>query len=142
MNNDEIPRELATVNGKTVMEHWIEFREKFYASDRSEMDLNDYCRECYLEGAKLLQELLPLARFGSSVFELHRRSVGDDFDGSDLQEIAEEHGLISLTIAKERCGDYCNCAEVGSFPQCCYISTSAARVLDNPQEKVDGDSND
>ena len=45
-------------------------------------------------------------------------------DGADLQDKAEELGLIEKTIVNEPCCEQCACAEVwGEFPVECYRYT-------------------
>lgn len=46
-----------------------------------------------------------------------------DVDGGTLQDAAEVHGLIARTPVTEPCGEACNCAEVGDFPQDCFRPT-------------------
>jgi hypothetical protein len=47
----------------------------------------------------------------------------DNLDGGDLQDMAEQQGLIVQTTMHEPCGEICACADVmGSdgFPLTCY----------------------
>lgn len=48
-----------------------------------------------------------------------------NIDGADIQDKAEELGLIELYTATEPCCDWCMCAEVyDDFPVQCYRYTS------------------
>lgn len=49
----------------------------------------------------------------------------EQFD-PDIQELAEQHGLLVLVTVTESCGGNCECAEVG-FPSECYRKTSVLR---------------
>lgn len=42
------------------------------------------------------------------------------WDGLDLQEIAEKHGLLEPTTVTEACGEDCACSEYDDFPMVCY----------------------
>jgi hypothetical protein len=54
-----------------------------------------------------------------------------NIDGGDLQDKAEELGLIEKYTATEPCCDQCACAEVhGAFPVECYRYTEVIRDAD------------
>ena len=40
-------------------------------------------------------------------------------DGGDIQELALKHGLLVEVEMTELCGELCECAEAGDFPQTC-----------------------
>ncbi|MHC9118284.1 hypothetical protein ACYTSF_28770 [Pseudomonas aeruginosa] len=65
---------------------------------------------------------------------------GGSFDGAELQESAERHGLIAKQVMNEPCRgpeEYCACAWSTSFPTECYRITADLRVLLN-QGKENG----
>ncbi|HCF6212359.1 hypothetical protein IDX03_01680 [Pseudomonas aeruginosa] len=65
---------------------------------------------------------------------------GGKFDGADLQESAERHGLIAKQVMNEPCRgpeEYCACAWHTSFPTECYRITAELRALLN-QDKESG----
>ncbi len=65
---------------------------------------------------------------------------GGSFDGADIQESAERHGLIAKHVMNEPCRgpeEYCACAWSTSFPTECYRITAELRVLLN-QGKENG----
>ncbi|HFT4734470.1 TPA: hypothetical protein ACQTXM_003293, partial [Pseudomonas aeruginosa] len=66
---------------------------------------------------------------------------GGSFDGADIQESAERHGLIAKQMMREPCRgpeEYCACAWSTSFPAECYRVTAELRALLN-QGKENGD---
>ncbi|WP_368373401.1 hypothetical protein AB3W22_15820 [Pseudomonas aeruginosa] len=65
---------------------------------------------------------------------------GGNFDGAELQESAERHGLIAKQVMREPCRgpeEYCACAWSTSFPTECYRITAELRALLN-QDKENG----
>ncbi|HEP7942737.1 TPA: hypothetical protein VDT27_001021 [Pseudomonas aeruginosa] len=65
---------------------------------------------------------------------------GGSFDGADIQESAERHGLIAKQMMREPCRgpeEYCACAWYTSFPTECYRITAELRALLN-QDKENG----
>ena len=56
---------------------------------------------------------------------------GVGIDGGDVQEWADELGIIKAVEAKEPCGDNCNCAEFATWPCICYRFTE---MMENAQE--------
>ncbi|HBO4309492.1 TPA: hypothetical protein L4U29_005994 [Pseudomonas aeruginosa] len=65
---------------------------------------------------------------------------GGSFDGADIQESAERHGLIAKQVMSEPCcgpEEYCACAWSTSFPTECYRITADLRALLN-QDKENG----
>jgi hypothetical protein len=65
---------------------------------------------------------------------------GGSFDGADIQESAERHGLIAKQMMREPCRgpeEYCACAWSTSFPTECYRITAELRALLN-QDKENG----
>lgn len=62
---------------------------------------------------------------------------GGSFDGADIQESAERHGLIAKQVMREPCRgpeEYCACAWSTSFPTECYRITAELRALLSEQE--------
>ncbi|EKQ6319263.1 hypothetical protein P6M09_004549 [Pseudomonas aeruginosa] len=62
---------------------------------------------------------------------------GGSFDGADIQESAERHGLIAKQVMNEPCRgpeEYCACAWSTSFPAECYRVTPEIRALLSEQE--------
>ncbi|HHK5520593.1 hypothetical protein [Pseudomonas aeruginosa] len=62
---------------------------------------------------------------------------GGSFDGADIQESAERHGLIAKQVMSEPCcgpEEYCACAWSTSFPTDCYRITAELRALLSEQE--------
>ncbi|MGC6913062.1 hypothetical protein ACP0I9_12045 [Pseudomonas aeruginosa] len=66
---------------------------------------------------------------------------GGSFDGADIQESAERHGLIAKQVMNEPCRgpeEYCACAWSTSFPAECYRVTPELRALLSEQEGGSG----
>ncbi|QUE30227.1 hypothetical protein QIT86_gp39 [Pseudomonas phage BUCT566] len=66
---------------------------------------------------------------------------GGSFDGADIQESAERHGLIAKQVMNEPCRgpeEYCACAWSTSFPAECYRVTPKLSALLN-EDKENGD---
>ncbi|HEJ5247965.1 TPA: hypothetical protein SL796_002283 [Pseudomonas aeruginosa] len=66
---------------------------------------------------------------------------GGSFDGADIQESAERHGLVAKQVMNEPCRgpeEYCACAWSTSFPAECYRVTPELRALLN-EDKENGD---
>lgn len=65
---------------------------------------------------------------------------GGSFDGADIQESAERHGLVAKQVMNEPCRgpeEYCACAWSTSFPAECYRVTPKLRALLN-EDKENG----
>ncbi|WP_255320457.1 hypothetical protein [Pseudomonas aeruginosa] len=65
---------------------------------------------------------------------------GGSFDGAEIQESAERHGLIAKQVMNEPCRgpeEYCACAWSTSFPAECYRVTPKLRALLN-EDKENG----
>ncbi|MFU1923849.1 hypothetical protein ACM6PT_42790, partial [Klebsiella pneumoniae] len=63
---------------------------------------------------------------------------GGSFDGADIQESAERHGLIAKQMMREPCRgpeEYCACAWSTSFPTECYRITAELRALLNQDKE-------
>ena len=58
------------------------------------------------------------AEFGKRVLAIHREDF-NDVDGGTLQDIAEECGLLERITVTKPCGENCECAQYGDFPQEC-----------------------
>ncbi|HFX1358688.1 TPA: hypothetical protein ACRNNR_000644 [Pseudomonas aeruginosa] len=62
---------------------------------------------------------------------------GGSFDGADIQDSAERHGLIAKQVMNEPCRgpeEYCACAWSTSFPTECYRITAELRALLSEKE--------
>ncbi|HEK2618699.1 TPA: hypothetical protein ACKPZN_003841 [Pseudomonas aeruginosa] len=67
---------------------------------------------------------------------------GGSFDGADIQESAERHGLIAKQVMNEPCRgpeEYCACAWSTSFPAECYRVTPKLRALLDAGKEDDRD---
>jgi hypothetical protein len=75
--------------------------------------------------------------FGIDVLKLSRDHGCADVDGSDMQELAAKHGLIVEREVTERCGESCECAEIGEIPGKCffYAEDAIAAMTAGGQEK-------
>ncbi|MCS8242762.1 hypothetical protein N0464_08480 [Pseudomonas aeruginosa] len=79
--------------------------------------------------------LLGMAAFAQEI--ISGALEGGSFDGADLQESAERHGLIAKQVMNEPCRgpeEYCACAWSTSFPAECYRITAELRALLSEQE--------
>lgn len=79
--------------------------------------------------------LLGMAAFAQEI--ISGALEGGSFDGADLQESAERHGLIAKHVMNEPCRgpeEYCACAWSTSFPTECYRITAELRALLSEQE--------
>ncbi|WP_073667468.1 hypothetical protein [Pseudomonas aeruginosa] len=82
--------------------------------------------------------LLGMAAFAQEI--ISGSLEGGSFDGADIQESAERHGLIAKQVMNEPCRgpeEYCACAWSTSFPTECYRITAELRALLN-QDKENG----
>lgn len=74
--------------------------------------------------------LLGMAAFAQEI--INGALEGGSFDGADIQESAERHGLIAKQMMREPCRgpeEYCACAWSTSFPAECYRVTPELRAL-------------
>lgn len=77
-----------------------------------------------------LEAMLPLARYGLAILEMHREDCGD-VSGDTLQDEAERCGLLTHVTVTEPCGDECRCAEYyagDEWPVECLRYSPAARA--------------
>ncbi len=95
----------------------------------------DYLQRKCLQGSPLRYEAIKrddvawAVRFAGMVLSAHRNDgYPGDVDGADLQRMALECGLIEERIVAERCGEFCTCAEVATFPLECFFNTDAGRA--------------
>ncbi|HBP5690192.1 TPA: hypothetical protein L6B06_09415 [Pseudomonas aeruginosa] len=67
---------------------------------------------------------------------------GGSFDGADIQDSAERHGLIAKQVMNEPCRgpeEYCACAWSTSFPtECCRITAELRALLNQDKENGNG----
>jgi hypothetical protein len=67
-----------------------------------------------------------LRGFIYEIMPLDEEWIGD-VDGGTLQNAAVKHGLLAEHEVAEPCGDGCNCASYGDFPQTCYRPTDTMK---------------
>ncbi|WP_205577215.1 hypothetical protein [Pseudomonas aeruginosa] len=96
------------------------------------------CGGMEMEIQELREQAAKLAAFAQEI--ISGALEGGSFDGADLQESAERHGLIAKQVMREPCRgpeEYCACAWSTSFPTECYRITAELRPLLN-QDKENG----
>ncbi|WP_235568981.1 hypothetical protein [Pseudomonas aeruginosa] len=93
------------------------------------------CGGMEMEIQELREQAAKLAEFAQEI--ISGALEGGSFDGADIQESAERHGLIAKQVMNEPCRgpeEYCACAWSTSFPtECCRI-TAELRALLSEQE--------
>lgn len=97
----------------------------------------DYLQRKGLQGSPLrdgsvkLDDVEKSVRFAGMVLAAHRNDgYPGDIDGSDLQRMALECGMIEEKEVEDRCGETCSCAELGgsmAFPTQCMFTTDAGK---------------
>ena len=96
------------------------------------------CGGMEMEIQELRENAAKLAAFAQEI--ISGALEGGSFDGADIQESAERHGLIAKQMMREPCRgpeEYCACAWSTSFPAECYRITAELRALLN-QDKENG----
>ncbi|EOX9020343.1 TPA: hypothetical protein ACKRPJ_000631 [Pseudomonas aeruginosa] len=96
------------------------------------------CGGMEMEIQDLRENAARLAAFAQEI--ISGALEGGSFDGADIQDSAERHGLIAKHVMNEPCRgpeDYCACAWSTSFPTECYRITAEIRALLN-QDKENG----
>ncbi len=96
------------------------------------------CGGMEMEIQELRENAAKLAAFAQEI--ISGALEGGSFDGADIQESAERHGLIAKHVMNEPCRgpeEYCACAWSTSFPAECYRITAELRALLN-QDKENG----
>ncbi|HHH9651181.1 TPA: hypothetical protein ACP37T_004694 [Pseudomonas aeruginosa] len=96
------------------------------------------CGGMEMEIQDLRENAARLAAFAQEI--ISGALEGGSFDGADIQESAERHGLIAKQMMREPCRgpeEYCACAWSTSFPTECYRITAEIRALLN-QDKENG----
>ncbi|HHW1807755.1 TPA: hypothetical protein ACXIE1_005021 [Pseudomonas aeruginosa] len=96
------------------------------------------CGGMEMEIEELRENAAKLAAFAQEI--ISGALEGGSFDGADIQESAERHGLIAKQMMREPCRgpeEYCACAWYTSFPTECYRITAELRALLN-QDKENG----
>lgn len=82
---------------------WWEANEDRLANeDPEDIALQGYAKALRVAGAKMSQQE-KMKSFINELFEDYE--IGDDFDGSALQDLAEKHGILVPTIHHEPCSD-------------------------------------
>lgn len=93
------------------------------------------CGGMEMEIQELRENAAKLAAFAQEI--ISGALEGRSFDGADIQESAERHGLIAKQMMNEPCRgpeEYCACAWSTSFPAECYRVTPEIRALLSEQE--------
>ncbi|WP_242447365.1 hypothetical protein [Pseudomonas aeruginosa] len=93
------------------------------------------CGGMEMEIQELRENAAKLAAFAQEI--ISGALEGGSFDGADIQESAERHGLIAKQVMNEPCRgpeEYCACAWSTSFPTECYRVTAELRALLSEQE--------
>lgn len=96
------------------------------------------CGGMEMEIQDLRENAAGLAAFAQEI--ISGALEGGSFDGADIQESAERHGLIAKQMMREPCRgpeEYCACAWSTSFPTECYRITAELRALLS-QDKENG----
>ncbi|HHX6978701.1 TPA: hypothetical protein ACVGNR_000880 [Pseudomonas aeruginosa] len=96
------------------------------------------CGGMEMEIEELRENAAKLAIFAQEI--ISGALEGGSFDGADIQESAERHGLIAKQVMNEPCRgpeEYCACAWSTSFPTECYRITAELRALLS-QDKENG----
>lgn len=96
------------------------------------------CGGMEMEVQELRENAAKLAAFAQEI--ISGALEGGSFDGAELQESAERHGLIAKQVMREPCRgpeEYCACAWSTSFPAECYRVTPKLRALLN-EDKENG----
>ncbi|MFG4413079.1 hypothetical protein [Pseudomonas aeruginosa] len=96
------------------------------------------CGGMEMEIQELRESAAKLAAFAQEI--ISGALEGGSFDGADIQESAERHGLIAKQVMREPCRgpeEYCACAWSTSFPAECYRVTPKLRALLN-EDKENG----
>lgn len=114
-------------SGEVIREFLHEQERRIAAQDDQINALQQKVHLC--AGYDRLEALLPLAKYGRGILDLHRDYFGD-VDGGDAQDMAEALGLLAGVEVSEPCGEECNCASYGDFPQKCLRETKAAQAMD------------
>lgn len=93
------------------------------------------CGGMEMEIEELRENAAKLAAFAQEI--ISGALEGGSFDGADIQESAERHGLIAKQMMREPCRgpeEYCACAWSTSFPTECYRITAELRALLSEKE--------
>ncbi|WP_241662589.1 hypothetical protein [Pseudomonas aeruginosa] len=88
------------------------------------------CGGMEMEIEELRENAAKFAAFAQEI--ISGAMEGGSFDGADIQESAERHGLIAKHVMNEPCRgpeEYCACAWSTSFPAECYRVTPELRAL-------------
>ncbi|WP_236097225.1 hypothetical protein [Pseudomonas aeruginosa] len=98
------------------------------------------CGGMEMEIQELRENAAKLAAFAQEI--ISGALEGGSFDGADIQESAERHGLIAKQVMREPCRgpeEYCACAWSTSFPtECCRITAELRALLNQDKENGNG----
>lgn len=77
---------------------------------------------------RIIAERDALRSFAQAIMEAADWPDGGDVDGFQVQELAEEHGLLVKTEQTKPCGENCSCLEYNGevsekWPAICYRKT-------------------
>ncbi|OXZ11788.1 hypothetical protein ACG88_10795 [Pseudomonas aeruginosa] len=140
MEIEELRAELATLRARVV----VVPERKLLNAGVPGLNRNSGWNACLDELARLNGKTVSeglLRGMGAFAQEIISGALeGGSFDGADIQESAERHGLIAKHVMNEPCRgpeEYCACAWSTSFPTECYRITAELRTLLN-QDKENG----
>ncbi|MGC6863567.1 hypothetical protein ACP0H8_05835 [Pseudomonas aeruginosa] len=126
---------------KTVVEEVAALRTKLAMAEDAAAKGDAARQQCggmEMEIQELRENAAKLAAFAQEI--ISGALEGGSFDGAELQESAERHGLIAKQVMNEPCRgpeEHCACAWSTSFPTECYRITAELRALLN-QDKENG----
>lgn len=83
-------------------------------------------RELFTHPQDASGDAAKLGAFAASILNLDEDWIGD-VDGGTLQDAAEKYALLQAVEVTEACGEGCNCAGYGDFPQTCYRPTDTMK---------------
>ncbi|MGU2452385.1 hypothetical protein ACSESA_31290 [Pseudomonas aeruginosa] len=140
MEIEELRAELATLRARVV----VVPERKLLNAGVPGLNRNSGWNACLDELARLNGKTVSeglLRGMGAFAQEIISGALeGGSFDGADIQESAERHGLIAKHVMNEPCRgpeEYCACAWSTSFPTECYRITAELRTLLN-EDKENG----
>ncbi|UWU63030.1 hypothetical protein [Pseudomonas aeruginosa] len=140
MEIEELRAELATLRARVV----VVPERKLLNAGVPGLNRNSGWNACLDELARLNGKTVSeglLRGMGAFAQEIISGALeGGSFDGADIQESAERHGLIAKHVMNEPCRgpeEYCACVWSTSFPTECYRITAELRTLLN-QDKENG----
>lgn len=73
-----------------------------------------------------MTDLNKLKTFANTVIQAALE--GGNWDGCEIQELAEELGLLEGVKVTEPCGEECGCCELDAWPTTCYRKTDLLKL--------------